>query len=316
MCERKKILIVTGPTCVGKTQYAIDLARRIDGEIVSCDSMQIYKFMDIGSAKPTPKERASARHHLIDFADPGEKFSVAEYKKLALKAIEDILKRNKLPILSGGTGLYINSIIYDMDFSGASYNEEYRRTLENIAKEKGSEELHKILEKKSYEKAAEIHPNNTKKLIRALEIIHETGASGRPFSGLKHINENFHPIMICLSRERTLLYDRINKRVDMLIEEGLVDEVKALINLGLNYDDISMKGIGYKEVISYLNGEYDFKYMTELIKKNTRHYAKRQITWFKRYDFAKWFDITYKTKEDALDEILRYLEGVDINVKR
>ncbi len=309
-----KIIVVAGPTCVGKTEYAVKLAQILNGEIVSCDSMQIYKYMDIGSAKPSKEELKSAKHHLVDFVDPAEKFSVAEYQKVARKAIKEIINNGKIPIVSGGTGLYLNSLLYDMDFSGADSDMEYRKELEETAKIKGSEYLHDMLKKLSSDKAREIHPNNLKKIIRALEIIKITGEEGRPFSQIKEQNSDFEAIIICLNREREDLYERINKRVDILIKKGLIEEVSKLKDMGLSYDDISMKGIGYKEIIAYLNNEYDLRTAVESVKKNTRRYAKRQITWFKRYKNARWFDISGLESDEIIRDILSYLKETGIYV--
>lgn len=309
-----KIIVVAGPTCVGKTEYAVKLAQILNGEIVSCDSMQIYKYMDIGSAKPSKEELKLAKHHLVDFVDPAEKFSVAEYQKVARKAIKEIINNGKIPIVSGGTGLYLNSLLYDMDFSGADSDMEYRKELEETAKIKGSEYLHDMLKKLSSDKAREIHPNNFKKIIRALEIIKITGEEGRPFSQIKEQNSDFEAIIICLNREREDLYERINKRVDILIKKGLIEEVSKLKDMGLSYDDISMKGIGYKEIIAYLNNEYDLRTAVESVKKNTRRYAKRQITWFKRYKNARWFDISGLESDEIIRDILSYLKETGIYV--
>lgn len=308
MINKPNILVIAGPTAVGKTKYAIEMARRFNGEVVNCDSMQIYKFMDIGSAKPDEEELAMAVHHLVDFVDPRDEFSVAEYQVLAKKAIDDIISRGKLPVISGGTGLYLNSILYDMDFSNAPKDNTYRDELKKIAEEQGSEHLHSMLAEKDPEMAASIHVNNTKKIIRALERINESGGKIRAFKEVQEENEDYNPILVGLTRERAQLYDRINRRVDILMDKGLVDEVKGLVDMGLTFDSISMKGIGYKEVISYLQGEYDEEEMIDLIKKNSRHYAKRQLTWFRRYDKMFWLNISdYTTDDEALEALETWL---------
>ena len=307
--NKNRILVITGPTAVGKTEYAIDLANSFNGEIVSCDSMQLYKYMDIGSAKPTSYERKQAVHHLVDFLDPRDDFSVASYQKLARDAIDDILSRGRLPVISGGSGLYLNSILYFMDFAGAPKNDSYRNELEQVAKKHGTEVLHEMLREKDPDAADRIHPNNIKKTIRALERINEGEGNVRPFSEVSRLDTAYDPLLICLTRDREELYERINRRVDMLISAGLVSEVKGLMAMGLDSDDISMKGIGYKEIIEYLNGEFSIDEAVDNIKKNTRHYAKRQLTWFRRYDTMNWINLSeYLNDSDAMKEIRTWLQ--------
>ena len=306
---RNKILIVAGPTAVGKTETAIQLATRFAGEVVSADSMQIYRFMDIGSAKPTPEEQERAVHHLVDVIDPSKPFSVAEYQPLAKEAIADVFSRGKLPIISGGTGLYVNSLIYDMDFSSPPGDKEYRRELEELAKREGSEVLHRMLAELDPAAAERIHPNNEKKIVRALEILHEGQDRVREFSESFQPTKDYDVILIGLERDRGELYDRINRRVDLLMEAGLVEEVQRLLDMGLEEAHISMKGIGYKEIIGYLHGEYSLEDAVELVKKNTRHYAKRQLTWFKRYDSMKWFCFSEdRSVEENLEPLFAYVK--------
>ncbi|MBE6028604.1 MAG: tRNA (adenosine(37)-N6)-dimethylallyltransferase MiaA [Clostridiales bacterium] len=305
----RRILVIAGPTAVGKTEYAIEAAKAFNGEIVSCDSMQLYQYMDIGSAKPTAAERAEAVHHLIDFLNPREEFSVARYQKLAREAIDDILSRGKLPVISGGTGLYLNSILYDMDFADASGDEKLRETLRKVAEEEGSEALHSQLAEMDPEAAARIHPNNTKKIIRAIERLQAGEGRVRPFDSSISENKDYDPLLVCLTRNREELYDRINRRVDALIEAGLVEEVRSLMDMGLTADDISMKGIGYKEIIAYLEGETTLDEAIDLIKKNTRHYAKRQLTWFRRYDKINVVNLSeYLSEEEAKRGLIGWLE--------
>ena len=305
----RKIIAVCGPTAVGKTKYAIEAAKAFGGEVVSCDSMQLYKYMDIGSAKPTAEELAQVPHHLVDVIDPADAFSVAEYQKLAREAIEDIFDRGKVPIIAGGTGLYLNSILYDMDFSNAKQDQNLRLQLEKEAEEFGPEYLHNKLRELDSEAASRIHPNNIKKVVRAIE-----GAlSGYNIKDFKECNtkvKDFERILIGLTRDREELYDRINLRVDLLVEQGLFDEVKGLLDKGLTESDISMKGIGYKEIIGYFNGKYTEEEAIDLIKKNTRHLAKRQITWFKRYEDIHWIDISqYQNDEEAIEGMLEWLKS-------
>ncbi len=290
--ENRKILVIVGPTAVGKTEYALRAAQALNGEIVSADSMQLYKYMDIGSAKPTLEQRKQVVHHLVDQIDPAEEFSVATYQKLAKEAIEAILARGKLPILSGGTGLYVNSIIYDMDFSQTAKVSHRRAELERDVKEYGPQYLHSQLKKLDPQAAERIHANNVKKVIRAIEILENNeGSNLKTFDQSFVKNTKYDFQIIGLNRDRKELYDRIDRRVDILMESGLVEEVKSLLTMGLTEESISMKGIGYKEIIGYLNNEYERDRAIYLIKLNSRHYAKRQLTWFRRYDTIRWFDI-------------------------
>ena len=306
--DKNTIIAVAGPTAVGKTKFAIEIANAFNGEVVSCDSMQLYKYMDIGSAKPTPEELSKAKHHLVDVIDPREDFSVAQYQKMAKDAIKDILSRCKTPVISGGTGLYLNSLIYDMDFSAAPQDDRYRNELAEIAEKEGSEALHEML-KQADEKAAElIHPNNTKKLIRALERLKEGEGQIKQFSSIDNETKDYNVILVGLTRDREELYDRINRRVDLLMDTGLLDEINRLSDMGLTQENISMKGIGYKELFDYLDGKCTLDESVETIKKNTRHYAKRQLTWFRRYEKMKWFNISeYENDDIAVKEILEWL---------
>lgn len=298
MTYMNKIIALAGPTAMGKTKFAIKLADEFDGEIVSCDSMQLYKYMDIGSAKPTPEEMEQARHHLVDMIDPREEFSVAEYQRLAKQAISDIFSRGKLPVISGGTGLYLNSLLYDMDFSAAPQDQAYRQELAEIAEKQGNDVLHSMLAEQDPQAAAAIHPNNRKKVIRALERLREGEGRVRPFSGIKNETKDYDVLLIGLTRERAELYDRINRRVDILVEQGLFDEVEKLRDMGLTAENISMKGIGYKEILDCFSGKYSRDETIDTIKKNTRHYAKKQLTWFRRYDKMNWYNISEFDNDD------------------
>lgn len=303
----RKILVLAGQTAVGKTEYAIDLALDFDAEIVSCDSMQIYKYMDIGSAKPTPEEMEKVPHHLVDFADPREDYSVAKYCKLAKEAIAGIFSRGKLPLITGGTGLYINSLIYDMDFGGEIGDPAFRKSMQEVAASKGPLALHAMLKEKDPAAAERLHPNNVKRVIRALEAC-EMGGSIADFSRAKKKTSDYDVIMMGLFRNRAELYDRINRRVDILMDKGLVTEVKGLMDMGLSASDISMKGIGYKEIIDYLEGNCTLEEAVDTIKKNTRHYAKRQMTWLRGYEDMKWFDLDeYENKDLALEDMKSWL---------
>ena len=303
----RKIIVIAGPTACGKTEYAIRVAEKTGGEIVSCDSMQIYKFMSIGSAKPTKEELQRARHWLVDEIDPREDFSVAGYRDMAKNAINDILSRGKVPIIAGGTGLYLNSLLYDMDFSDAERDMELRQTLLDEAELFGPEFVHKKLEAVDPMKASKIHPNNLKKVIRALEGA-SNGRGIAEFSELKTRTSDYETLLIGLTRDRTELYDRINRRVDIMVEQGLFREVEELLEMGLQEEDISMKGIGYKEVIAYYDGVMTEEEAIDKIKQNTRHLTKRQMTWFRRYDDMHWINISELGEEDAMSEIMDLID--------
>ncbi len=303
-----KIVAICGPTAVGKTAYSIEIAKKFDGEIVSCDSMQLYKYMDIGSAKPSLDELNQVKHHLIGIVDPSEMFSVAKYKELANDAIDDIISRGKLPIIAGGTGLYLDALLFDLDFAAEPSDDNLRDELYKIAEEKGNLELHAILNECDPDSAKRIHPNNVRRVVRAIESA-KSGNKLKDFAKDLSLNDKYEFILIGLRRDREELYNRINRRVDVLVKEGLFEEVKMLREMGLSESDISMKGIGYKEVLAYFDGKYDLETAIDTIKKNTRHFAKRQITWLKRYDDMKWFDLSEsKDDKDSIREIITWLE--------
>lgn len=305
---KKEIIVICGPTAVGKTEYAIETALKMNGEIVSCDSMQLYQYMDIGSAKPTAQEQARVKHYLVDQIHPSEPFSAAKYQTLAKEAIAKIFYNGKTPVIAGGTGLYLNALLYDMDFSAPPRNDAYRDQLYEEAEEFGPDFLYGKLVKVDPEAANRIHPNNIKKVIRALEAAEE-GNKVKDFSKDLTPTQDYSAVLIGLTRNREELYDRINRRVDTLIENGLLEEVRNLLAKGLTEADISMKGIGYKEIIAYYHGQYSLEEAIDLVKKNTRHYAKRQLTWFKRYRDMKWFNISeYDSDADCLKEIFQWLE--------
>jgi len=280
---KKKLLIIAGPTAVGKTNLSIKLAKELNGEIVSTDSMQIYKYMDIGSAKITNEEMEGIPHHMIDVVDPETPFSVAEYKSMAIKYIEDILSRNKLPILVGGTGLYINALTCNMNFTEADSDEEYRKELELLAEEHGNEYIHNMLKDIDPISYKEIHHNNRKRVIRALEVYKLTNKPFSSFnSGDEFYNGPYDVNYYVLNMNREKLYERINLRVDIMLENGLIDECIKLKNMGYNSLMQSMQGIGYKEVFYYLENKITYDEAVEMIKKGSRNYAKRQLTWFRR----------------------------------
>ena len=279
-----------GPTASGKTEYAIKLAQKLGGEIVSADSMQIYKFMDIGSAKPTAEERARAKHWLVDEIDPRSPFNVADYQKLALQYIRVIDSRGKVPVVCGGTGLYVNSLIYDMDFSAPEGNDGYRQ---KIFEEEGgdAERIHERLEKLDPAAAGEIHVNNVKRALRAIERLENGEEKLARFAEATTPSSIIEPVMYGLDMERSRLYERINTRVDRLFEAGLAEEVQRLMDMGLTAKDVAMKGIGYKEIIEAVDAGLPAESAKETIKANTRHYARRQLIWFRRYPQIKWIKV-------------------------
>ena len=296
---KPKIIVIAGPTAVGKTEYAIKAAQAFNGEIISADSMQLYKYMDIGSAKPTPEELSQARHYLVDEIDPGQDFSVSEYQRMAKDCIRQVLEKGMLPIISGGTGLYINSLIYDMDFSSTPQDPARRAELRGLLAENGPEYLHRMLMETDPQAAARIHPNNSKKIIRAIEA----AEAGNPIPDFKESfskTGDYDYLLIGLDRQRQELYDRINLRVDLMAEAGLENEVRGLLNRGLTSDSISMKGIGYKEMIDYILGSASYEDTLDLIKQSSRRYAKRQLTWLRRYDDLHWINLS-DSKEGSFD---------------
>lgn len=299
----KNLIVITGPTAVGKTAISIKLAKEIGGEIISADSIQVYKDLNIGSAKITEEEMDGVKHYLIDVLEPTKDFDIYTFKKMAEEAIDEITARGKIPIIVGGTGFYIQSVLYDVDFEETEVDMEYRKELQDLAKKNGNELIHKMLEEVDPEYAAEIHPNNIKRVIRALEFYHENNI---PLS--EHNAEQKEKVSpynfayYVLNDDREVLYDRINKRVDLMFDEGLVDEVKSL---GLDHSNQSMQGIGYKEVLEYLDGNLSLDETKELIKKNTRHFAKRQLTWFRHEKVVQMID--YRDFDRDLDKVLTFM---------
>ena len=290
-----KTVFVVGPTASGKTEYAVRLAEDIGGEIVSADSMQIYKYMDIGSAKPSAEELARAKHWLIGEIDPRTPFNVSDYQKLALQYIKDIASRGKTPIVCGGTGLYVNSLIYKMDFEAPEGDEEFRQRI--LAEEDGDPaKLHKRLESLDPSAAEAIHPNNIKRTLRAIERLEKGEGRLAEFSKATEPSDIIEPVMLGMDLPRDVLYDRINRRVDLLFERGLEKEVRALMDMGFTSADVAMKGIGYKEIIDVLSHGKDAAEAADTIKANTRHYARRQLIWFRRYKQIKWITPEYNSQ--------------------
>lgn len=311
----KKLVVLTGPTAVGKTEISIELAKRINGEIISADSIQVYKYMDIGSAKITAEEMQGIRHYLIDILNPDEEFNVHIFQQLAKKSMEEIYAKGKIPIIVGGTGFYIQSVLYDIKFDMTDNHHEYRKYLENLVKEKGNRYLHTMLSEIDPESSQNIHFNNVKRVIRALEYYHDTGRRISEHNNEQHQNESpYNFAYFVLNDERDLLYSRINSRVDKMIQSGLVDEVRNLLEMGYGLELISMQGIGYKEIAEFLEGKWTLEEAVELIKKNTRHFAKRQLTWFRREKEVSMIQCNElaHNKEKILDEMLMILQKRNI----
>lgn len=286
---KKPLIILTGPTAVGKTKASIGLAKALNGEIISADSMQVYKEMNIGSAKIRPEEMQGVRHYLIDALEPDEEFHVVKFQQMAKKALEEIYAQNKIPIVVGGTGFYIQALLYDIDFTESNEDTAYREELEQLAKEHGAEFIHQMLRKVDPASADTIHANNVKRVIRALEFYKQTGKKISEHNEKERAKTS--PYDFCyfvLNDERSRLYERIDIRIDQMLEEGLVEEVRALKEKGYTKDMVSMQGLGYKEILDYLNGECSLDEAVYILKRDTRHFAKRQLTWFRREKDVIW----------------------------
>ena len=288
---KPKVIVIVGPTASGKTALSIELAKKINGEIISCDSMQIYKDLNIGSAKPTIEEMQGIKHYLIDEIEPTQRFSVAEYKKRAEKAIEEIIKKGKTPIVVGGTGLYANSLIYGIEYNEIKYDEKYRNELMKFAQtEEGLESLFEKAKKIDPKAMEKISKNDKKRIIRILEIYNSTGATKTEQEKESRKNDvKYDYKVFALNMERSVLYERINKRVDIMLEQGLIEEVKSILKK-YNEFPTAMQAIGYKEIVEYFNGDLTKQEAIEKIKQESRRYAKRQITWFKKIANVKWLD--------------------------
>lgn len=308
--KKKPLIILTGPTAVGKTELSISLAKKIGGEIISADSMQVYKHMDIGTAKIMPDEMDGVKHYLIDELEPDEEFNVTVFKEKCDKCINEIYSHGKIPIIVGGTGFYIQAVLYDIDFTKTDADDSYRKELQRFADKYGNEALHEKLSIVDEKSAKQIHPNNVKRVIRALEYFEQTGEKISEHNEEQHQNEspyNFRYYVLRLPRE--ILYERINRRVDIMREAGLTQEVKKLLDMGCTKDMVSMQGIGYRQIIDALEGNLSLDDAYEKIKLDTRHFAKRQFTWFNREKTVTWID---KDKFKDENKILEYILS-DIN---
>lgn len=299
--DKPKVIVICGPTASGKTALSIELAKKINGEIISSDSMQIYKYMDIGTAKPSEEEKEGIQHYLLDFVEPNQRYSVAEFKKDAESAIEEILAKGKTPIVVGGTGLYVDSLIYGIEYQDIELDEKYRKKLEERVEKEGLEKLYEEAKKIDPQAMEKISVNDKKRILRVFEIYKATGKNKTEQeieSRKKGVKYDYK--VFAINWDRQLLYERINKRVDIMIEQGLIKEVEELLK---KYDKFptAMQGLGYKEVVEYLQGITTKEEMIEKIKMETRRYAKRQITWFKKNNQTIW--IGHKDLQKILDEI-------------
>ena len=304
--QKRPLVILTGPTAVGKTALSVKLAKAVDGAIISADSMQVYKGMDIGSAKVTPEEMGGIKHYLIDVLEPDEEFHVVRFQQMAKEAMEEIYSMGKIPILTGGTGFYIQSVLYDIDFTSQQEDTAYREALERIAREEGNHVLHERLRKVDPVSAEKIHANNVKRMIRALEFYEKTGIPISEHNEMEASKES--PYDFCyfvLNDDRQKLYEKIEKRIDQMLEQGLVEEVKALKDRGFHKEMVSMQGLGYKEILEWLDGEISFEEAVYRIKRDTRHFAKRQLTWFRREKQVIWVEKEKFCYDD--DKILAFM---------
>ena len=300
---KKKCIVIVGPTGVGKTRLSIFLAKRLNSQIISADSMQIYKYMDIGTAKVEPKYQKEIKHHLIDIVEPDENFNVEQFQSLCIEKTEEISSINKIPIIVGGTGLYINSITHKLEFNTVKSDEKLRYELENIAQSQGNQKLHEMLENIDPESASKIHMNNVRRVIRAIEVYK---LAGHKFSEINdkfdHYNDDYNFYIIGLNDDRHILYERINQRVDEMIDEGFMAECKYIYEM-TDENSQSIQAIGYREAFMYLNNEISFKDMVSLMKKNSRKYAKRQLTWFRQDERIHWMNLEDFKKFEDIEQI-------------
>lgn len=298
---KKPLIVLTGPTAVGKTRLSIALAKAVNGEILSADSMQVYRGMDIGSAKIKPEEMQGVPHHMIDIIEPAEEFNVVIFKTMCEEIIRGIYERGHIPIVVGGTGFYIQALLRNIDFAENEDNTAYRSELEKLAEEKGAEYLHEMLCRVDPDSGAAIHANNVKRTIRALEYYQLTGEQiSKHNEAEKQKQSAYLSCYFVLNDDRAVLYERIEKRIDEMLEEGLVEEVKKLKEAGCHRGMVSMQGLGYKEILAWLDGDISFETAVDILKRDTRHFAKRQLTWFRREKEVIWFDRTEYPSEEAI----------------
>ena len=306
MTEKRPMVILTGPTAVGKTALSIELAKKINGSIISADSMQVYRHMDIGSAKVMPEEMDGVRHYLIDEFEPDEEFHVVKFVERAKEHLEEIYAEGKIPIIAGGTGFYIQALLYDIDFTEQECDEAYRAELELLATEKGAHYLHNMLREVDPASADAIHANNIKRVIRALEFYHQTGTKISEHNEKEREKEAaYRSAYFVLTDERKRLYERIDRRVEKMMEQGLPEEVEALRKRGLKRENVSMQGLGYKELFGYFEGEYPLEEAVRIIQRDTRHFAKRQLTWFRRERDVIWIDKSIVGRDE--DKLITFM---------
>ena len=287
---QNKIIAVAGPTASGKTALAVEIAKAVDGEIVSCDSMQIYKSLSIGTAKPDADEMQGIPHHMIDFVEPTQRYSVADFVDDARACIDDILTRGKVPVIAGGTGLYMDSVLNNICFADFDSDPDFREEMQRLAETEGNDAVHKLLQKADPEAAQKIHPNNVRRVIRALEVCKVTGKTFTQVNQESVRDAVYDALIIGIDRDREKLYERINLRVDIMLEKGLLEEVKGLWEKGVGADTTAMQAIGYKELVEFLDGRCSYDEAVEKIKMESRRYAKRQLTWFRRNSDILWFN--------------------------
>lgn len=310
---KRPLIVIGGPTACGKTGFSIKLAKEIGGEIISADSMQVYRYMDIGTAKVTPEEADGVPHYLIDEFDPDEEYNVMIFQQKAKAYMEEIWSKGKIPILVGGTGFYINALLYDNDFTETENNTSYREECYKLAREQGPDVLYERLQEIDPEYAANIHPNNVKRVTRALEYHYLTGQKFSEHNAEQKEKETpYNAAVIILTMDREKLYERIELRIDLMLKQGLLEEVKGLLDRGYTPDLVSMQGIGYKEFIPYFNGECTLEEAVTQLKTNTRRFAKRQLTWFRRQIDGLWIDLSKATGEETLEDVLDYLKEGNI----
>lgn len=313
--QQKPMIILTGPTAVGKSALSVKLAKKINGAVISADSMQVYRHMDIGSAKITPEEMQGVTHYMIDELEPDEEFHVVRFVTMAKEYLKEIYADGKIPIIAGGTGFYIQALLYDIDFTEQQCDETYRRQLEDLAREHGAEYLHGILREVDPASAEAIHANNIKRVIRALEFYHLSGKKISEHNETERQKQSpYNFAYFVLTDERAKLYERIDRRVNAMIEAGLVEEVKKLKSMGCSREMVSMQGLGYKEILAYLDGGCTLEEAAYIIKRETRHFAKRQLTWFKRERDVIWLDKQAFGYDDAaiLKDMISILEEKEI----
>jgi tRNA dimethylallyltransferase len=309
--DKPKICIIVGPTGVGKTDISIELAKALNGEIISADSAQVYKYMDIGTAKADEAEMQGIKHYMIDEVNPDQSFSVAQFRDRAESYIQEITAKGKLPIIAGGTGLYINSLLNNLDFTPSVGDENFRQEMQDIADQKGAEYLHNMLKDIDAESYQRLHPNDTRRVIRALEVYKYTGKTISYFQEeSRKAPSRYEFAFVGLTMDRQRLYDRINRRVDIMLEKGLISEVQRLLDMGYNRELVSMQALGYKEIVQYLENEIGLEEAIFILKRDSRHYAKRQLTWFRRDERIKWFNFDdYEDRTLLLKNIINYIAG-------